>query len=94
MSAKTMFIAAIEKDPKFIEAQRNYGEVLLALDDYENGIDTFIKILKNHPDDVPSLIRMAQLYAEVEKGEEARQYAAKVLEYDSENNLAKEILNS
>jgi len=58
VSAKTMFIAAIEKDPKFIEAQRNYGEVLLALEDYENGVKTFMSILENHPDDVPSLLRM------------------------------------
>ena len=89
-----MFIAAIEKDPKFIEAQRNYGEVLLALEDYENGVKTFMSILENHPDDVPSLLRMAQLHAEVERNDEAKQYAAKILEYDSENRLAKEILNS
>ena len=94
VSAKTMFIAAIEKDPKFIEAQRNYGEVLLALEDYESGINTFIEILKNHPDDVPSLIRMAQLHAEVGKSEEARQYAAKVLEYEPESKYALELMNS
>ena len=53
-----------------------------------------MSILENHPDDVPSLLRMAQLHAEVERNDEARQYAAKILEYDSENRLAKEILNS
>ncbi len=93
-SAKTLFIAAIEKDPTLIEVQRNYGEVLLALEDYENGVNTFVEILKNHPDDVPSLIRMAQLYTEVGKDEKARQYAAKVLEYDCENKYAFEILNT
>jgi len=91
-SSKTLFAAAIEKDPKLIEAQRNYGEVLLALDDYESGVKTFVAILDKHPDDVPSLIRMAQLYNEVGKDKEARQYAAKVLEYDSDNSLAKKIL--
>ncbi|MCK4446336.1 MAG: glycosyltransferase [Candidatus Marinimicrobia bacterium] len=93
-SSKTLFIAAIEKDPKFIEAQRNYGEVLLALEDYENGVNTFVEILKNHPGDLPTLIRMAQIHAEVGKNNEARNYASKILEYDSENRLAKEILNS
>jgi glycosyltransferase involved in cell wall biosynthesis/Tfp pilus assembly protein PilF/ubiquinone/menaquinone biosynthesis C-methylase UbiE/pyruvate-formate lyase-activating enzyme/dTDP-glucose pyrophosphorylase len=92
-SSKMLFIAAIEKDHKFTEAQRNYGEVLLALEDYENGIKTFTAILEKHPEDVSSLLRMAQLYAEVGKNSEARQYAAKVLEYDSENSLAKEICN-
>ena len=92
-SAKTMFIAAIEKDPTLIEAQRNYGEVLLALEDYENSVKTFVEILKNHPEDIPSLLRMAQLYAEVGKNEEAQQYAAKVLEYDCENKYALEIMN-
>ncbi|HCK99404.1 MAG TPA: hypothetical protein DHW42_04780 [Candidatus Marinimicrobia bacterium] len=93
-SSKMLFIAAIEKDHKFIEAQRNYGEVLLALEDYENGVKAFTAILEKHPEDVPSLLRMAQLYAEVGKNNEAGRYAAKVLEYDSENSLAKEICNN
>lgn len=90
-SSKMLFIAAIEKDHTFLEAQRNYGEVLLALEDYENGVKTFTAILEKHPENVPALLRMAQLYAEVGKSEEAGQYAAKVLEYDSGNSLAKEI---
>ena len=93
-SAKKLFATAIEKDPTLIEAQRNYGEVLLALEDYENGVNTFVEILKNHPGDLPTLIRMAQIHAEVGKNNEARNYASKILEYDSENRLAKEILNS
>ena len=93
-AAKTMFIAAIEKDPTFVDAQRNYAEVLLELEDYENGVRTFMRILENHPDDVPTLLRVAQLYEEVERFDDATQYANKALEYDPQNVMAKDIIES
>ncbi len=92
--AKTLFAAAIEKDPKFVDARRNYGEVLLELEDYENGIQTFVGILNDHGNDLLTLLRLAQLYSEVGKEDDAIILAEKVIELDPRNVEAKALLSN
>ena len=90
--AKSFFAIAMENGPNFIDAQRNYAEVLLQLEDYENGVQTFVNILGKHGNDILTLIRLAQLYAEVGKNEDAVTLLEKVLEIDPRNVKAKGML--
>ncbi|MCP4414376.1 MAG: glycosyltransferase, partial [Gammaproteobacteria bacterium] len=48
--AKSHFATAIQMNPSFLEAKRNYGQVLIDSGDYENGVTAFTKILEKHPD--------------------------------------------
>ena len=93
-SAKSFFILAIEKDPTLLDPQRNYGDVLLDLEDYDNGVQAYVRILENHPDDIPTLIRMSHLYLEVNQYQSALVYVGKVLEQDKSNSEALELFSS
>jgi len=91
-NAKKFLITAIEKDPTFIEAQRNLGEVLFALEDYDTGVQTFMAILENHPNDVPTLIRMAQLYIEAGQKSKAASYLEKASRLEPDNGEVLDML--
>lgn len=91
--AKALFIAAIENDQAFLEAQRNYGEVLLETGDFDNGVNVFHVIIKNHPEDVTTLIRMADLYTEVNRDEDALLLLERALEIQPDNMSAISLLN-
>ncbi|GEM_PF-2635766 len=91
--AKALFVAAVESAPTFLEAQRNYGEVLLELEDFENAVRVFNAILENHPEDVITLIRMAELYAEVERHRDAVLLLGCALDIEPDNVDAMNLLN-
>ncbi|MDP8241083.1 MAG: hypothetical protein P9X24_18485, partial [Candidatus Hatepunaea meridiana] len=88
--ARMLFTTAIQKDQTYIDAQRNYAELLLMMEDYDNGVQAYMTILKNQPDDVLSLIKIAQLYTEVGEKEKAKGYAEEALKFDPENTAALE----
>ena len=90
-AAKASFALAIQKDPTLLDAQRNYGDILIETADYENGIRVFYKILENHPDDIPSLIYMANLCVEAERFSGAERYLQLVLAMDPHNDLANQL---
>ncbi|HDR05497.1 MAG TPA: glycosyltransferase [Candidatus Marinimicrobia bacterium] len=90
--AKQIFATAIEKKKDWPEPQRNYAEVLLAEEDYENGVKALDTIIANHPDDVLTILRLAQLYAEAGQDEIVRQFALKALEIDPDNEEARKLL--
>ena len=90
-AAKASFALAIQKDPTLLDAQRNYGDILIETADYENGIRVFHKILENHPDDIPSLIYMANLCVEAERFSEAERSLQLVLEMEPHNDLANQL---
>ncbi|MFQ6604257.1 MAG: tetratricopeptide repeat protein [Fidelibacterota bacterium] len=91
-SAKTLFGAAIEYDPQFVDAQRNYAEILLEEGDYENGLRALQIIMQNFPDDVATLVRMARLYAEVDRHEDAQLLLERARELEPENQFIQGIL--
>lgn len=93
-NAKLFFINAIDKDPKFIDAQRNYAGTLIQMEQFEEGIVALNKILENHPDDEQTLIYLAQLYIEAGKNEEAGKLLAKVLAVNPKNEFAIELAES
>ncbi|HGY54755.1 MAG TPA: glycosyltransferase [Caldithrix abyssi] len=72
--ALEQFTRAVESDPAYIEVQRNYAQTLVDLEDYGNGIKAYVRILENHPDDVPSLTAMAMFNYETGRLEEAATY--------------------
>lgn len=89
--AERCFALAIEKDPQLIDAQRNYGRVLIDKGEYENGVRVFSSILKNHPQDIPALLYMAQLYLEAGRHAEAHAYIDKALAIEPDYQLALEL---
>ena len=91
-SAKVLFSTAVIKAPDFVDAQRNYADVLIELGEYEDGVRALVKILENHPDDVPTLLKMAQLYAEVGKYAEAKKFAERALNVKLEKEKVGEVV--
>jgi len=87
-SAQTAFALAIEKDPDLLDAQRNYGDMLIETGDYENGIQVFQKILENHPNDVASLLYMADLNFETSRIEDCQVLVDRALVIQSDHPLA------
>ena len=77
LAAKNAFARAVEIDPQYVEAQRNYADALIESGDYQNGILALQQIVLNHPDDVPALIYLTRLNMEVERWDEARVYLDK-----------------
>jgi len=91
--AEKLFITAIQKNPEMIEAQRNYGEVLIAKEDYENGVKVLDAILKKHPDDIPTLLTMSELSLEAGMDKEALLYLNQVFDLEPDNLTATELLS-
>lgn len=90
-AAQAAFVRAIELDPSFVEAQRNYAALLIETEQYEDGIRAFQQIVINHPDDVPALLNLAKLNLEADRLEDARLYINKALEADAANPLTQEL---
>ncbi len=84
-AAENYFITAISKDPAFVDAQRNYGQVLIEKGDYQNGVLAFNRILKNHPNDLPSLVTLAGFCLEAGKAEQALEYIAQAETVDRDD---------
>jgi len=91
--AKNSFAAAIQNDHTMVDAQHNYAETLIELEDYKNGVKAFVTILENHPENVTALLRLAQLSAEAGRFDDSVEYCEKVLEIEPENEQAREIIN-
>ena len=91
--AKKAFIAAIEITPRFVEVQRNLAELYILEEDFETGVQTYLAILKNHPEDIPSLLRMAELNREANNTIEASEWAKMVLELEPEHPFANQFIS-
>ncbi len=91
-SARDSFEKAVQIDPKFLDAQKNLAEIYIATKEYEKGIETYQKILKQHGDDIESLLNVARLYFEIGDVESTRFILEKVLGIDPKNKFAKDAL--
>ena len=91
--AKNALVSAIENAPDFIEAQRNLAELYILEEDFNTGIQAYLTILKNHPEDIPSLLRMAELNREADNTKEASEWAKLVLKLEPENPLASQFVS-
>ncbi len=94
VGAKNFYMLAIEKDPGLVDAQRNFGDVLLELEDYKHGVQAYITILQNHPDDIPTLLRMSRLHMEIDQYQSALLYVGKILARDQTHPEALELFNA
>ena len=90
--ARNAFISAIEIAPGFVEVQRNLAELYILEEDYETGVQTYLRILKSHPEDIPSLLRMAELNREANNTNEASEWAKMVLDLEPENPYANQFI--
>ncbi len=91
-SAKSLFLSAIERNPDFIDAQRNYAETLIADEQYDEGVQYYFKIITKNPDDILTLTRISLLYIEIGKYSDALRIARKIKSLDSNNNEANGII--
>ncbi|NQV49887.1 MAG: glycosyltransferase [Candidatus Marinimicrobia bacterium] len=90
--ATKLFKLAFENDPEFVDAHRNYAEILLMSDHFQEGVQVLMDIISTHPEDIPSLLRLAELNLEADRIEDARELAKRVLSIDPEQIMAKSIL--
>ncbi len=88
-SARESFEKAVQIDPTFLDAQKNLAEICITTNEYEKGIAAYQEILKQHGDDIESLLNVARLYFEIGDVDSTRFILEKVLEIDSENEFAK-----
>ncbi len=91
-SARDSFEKAVQIDPKLLDAQKNLAEIYLATKEYEKGIETYQKILKQHGDDIESLLNVARLYFEIGDVASTRFILQKVLGIDPKHKFAKDAL--
>ncbi|HMA62444.1 MAG TPA: tetratricopeptide repeat protein [bacterium] len=91
--ARDSFSAAIHSDRLLIDAQHNYGETLIAMKDYENGVKAFAHILENHPEYIPAILRLAHLSAEAGRLDNAESYCKQVLKLDPDNEQAQKLMD-
>jgi len=91
-AAKLMFKRAVEIDPNFIDARRNYAETLLLSDAFQEGVQELLDILEQFPDDIPTILRMADLNLEADRVADAITLVKKVLEIDPNHVQANHIM--
>ncbi len=91
-SARDSFEKAVQIDPAFLDAKKNLAEIYIATKEYDKGIGTYQDILKQHGDDVESLLNVARLYFEIKDVDSTRFILEKVLKIDPENKFAKDAL--
>ncbi|MCF7740823.1 MAG: tetratricopeptide repeat protein [Candidatus Marinimicrobia bacterium] len=91
--ARDSFSAAIRNDHTLIDAQHNYGETLIAMEDYENGVKAFARILENHTEYIPAILRLAHLSAEAGRLDNAEAYCKQVFKLDPDNEQAQKLMD-
>ncbi len=92
-AAQKLFARAIKEEAGFLSAQRNYGDALIQSEDFENGIRAFLQILDNHPNDVESMMYLAQINAEAGKFRESLQYVDRILNVEPNYEPAQNLLD-
>ncbi len=90
-NAKIMFLKSINEDSEFLEAKRNLAELFLDTEQYEKGLEIFYSILKKYPENIPTLLRMAEINIEAGKHGNAEKYLAEVHELDPINKRARDL---
>ena len=91
-SARNSFEKAVQIDPTFLDAQKNLAEIYITTKEYEKGIETYQKILKDHSDDIEPLLNVGRLYYEIGDLDSTRFILEKVLTIEPENKSAKDAL--
>ena len=92
-SAQQLFARAVKEEAGLLSAQRNYGDALIQSEDYENGIRAFMQILDNHPEDIESMMYLAQINAEAGKYRESLGYVDRILEIEPQFEPAQSLLS-
>ncbi len=93
-SAGDMFIEAIMKFPKSIEAKCNYARVLLEQKEYEYSLQVLENILENKPDDLETILSISIVYKQSGNFPKAIHFARKALGLDHSSKEAEELLNA
>ena len=93
-SAGDMFIEAIMKFPKSIEAKCNYARVLLEQGEYEYSLQVLENILENKPDDIETILSISIVYKQSGDLQKAIHFARKSLDVDATNKEAEELLKA
>lgn len=93
-SAGDMFIKAIMKSPKSIEAKYNHGRVLFELGEYEYSLQVLENILENKPDDMKTILFISKVYRKSGDFQKAIHFARIALDVDATCKEAEELLKT
>ncbi len=94
LSAEKLFLTAVNKSPSDLEARRNYGAVPLNLGKYETGMRILDAILKEHPDDKHTLLKIARFHKDIGKTDFAQHFTERTLTGNPDNPQAPEFMRS
>lgn len=86
-SARSMFKAALDLDGDLIQARRNLAETMFMEWRYLDGINAYLAILRDRPGDVPSMMRLAELFDKADKRDLAMEYRLRALRYSPDNDV-------
>lgn len=90
--AKKYFKKAYEIDKSFISSRRNHAEILSIHDNVSESTTVLLDILQDFPEDIESLLLLAQLKIKTEHFNDAVILARTVLKIDPDQELAAEII--
>ncbi len=90
--AGNMFIEAIMKFPKSIEAKCNYARVLFEQKEYGYSLQVLENILENKPDDLETILFISIVYKQSGDFQKAIHFARKALDVDATSKEAEELL--
>jgi tetratricopeptide (TPR) repeat protein len=91
--AKDYFIATLESDPTHKNAKIYLSDILIDKNMFQEGIELLHSVLSDEPGDIHALNRLGNLNLEAGKNKEAHEYFSRVLQFDPQNELAKNALS-
>lgn len=86
--ALASFTNSLKLDPGDRDLRKTIAEVLIQLERYDAGERMLNSVLTEQPEDIPTLLQIAQLYTKAGQIKYARQFANQVLRYEPMNEEA------
>ncbi|NOZ08595.1 MAG: glycosyltransferase, partial [FCB group bacterium] len=83
--AQNLLQAALKCDPQYIEARRNLADVKFGLGNFDEGLQLLMTIVEKTPDDIPTLLKLAEIAADAGKTDDSEFFANRVLELMPDN---------
>jgi len=84
-NAVDFFRKALYQRPAEPEFRKNLAESLIALGNYEEGLQQYQHVIAHYPQDIETLIRLGQLFLERDDHDQAYQYFIKAYQIDPKN---------
>jgi GT2 family glycosyltransferase/glycosyltransferase involved in cell wall biosynthesis/ubiquinone/menaquinone biosynthesis C-methylase UbiE/predicted negative regulator of RcsB-dependent stress response len=93
-SALKYFRKAANIEPSNLVYQRNLANILVDMNSFSDALTVLSKLVREHPDDVETLIAMGSLCHKLGAKDDAKMFWESALEIDPDNAVAMQNLNS